>query len=184
LSVFDLPRLHFRGAAVTRLPTGPRSGLIDLATNQALTDTGPFPVSDPPGEYHEYLAARGPRFDVNGRISPDGVFSASKGWNFGGNGHFWIEATVVSGEGPDGVEVSDPVVGRAVDMWGHYNEYLATTVNRARVFDIDPTSNWTTTLMVGQFCFGRAGRSHDTGYMLVGDVSGVHPPRWQNATHI
>jgi len=184
VSVFDLPRLHFRGAGVTRLPTGPRSGLIDLATNQALTDTGPFPVGEPPSEYHEYLAARGPRFDVDGRVSPDGVFNASKGWNFGGNGHFWIEATIVSGEGPDGVEVADPVVGRAVDMWGHYNEYLATTVNRARVFDIDPTSNWTTTLMVGQFCFGRAGRSHDTGYMLVGDVSGVHPPRWQNARHI
>jgi len=69
-------------------------------------------------------------------------------------------------------------------MWGHYNEYLATTVNRARVFDVDPSSNWTTTLMVGQFCFGRAGRSHDVGYMLTGDVHGLHPPRWHNFNHV
>ena len=27
--------------------------------------------------------------------------------------------------------------------------------------------------MVGQFGFGRAGRSHDTGYVLTGDVHGL-----------
>jgi hypothetical protein len=69
-------------------------------------------------------------------------------------------------------------------MWGHYNSYLATTVNRARIFDVDPSSNWTTTLMVGLFCFGRKGRSHDVGYMLTGDVHGLHPPRWHNFHHI
>jgi hypothetical protein len=184
MSVFDLPRLHFRGVAFTRLPTGPRSGLVDLATNQALTDGGPFPVDRPVREYHEYLDRRGPHYDHEGQVNPRGVFSASKGWNFGGNGHFWIDATIVSAEGPDGVDTIDPVIGRAVDMWGHYNEYLATTVNRARIFDADPTSNWTTTLMVGQFGFGREGRSHDTGYMLVGDVAGLHPPRWHNNEYI
>ncbi|MFL5859660.1 MAG: ferritin-like domain-containing protein, partial [Solirubrobacteraceae bacterium] len=183
MSVFDLPRLHFGGTAVTRLPTGPRSGLLDLATNQALTEQGPFPVDRPVEEYHEFLDRHGLRFDSAGRTDPQGVFSATKGTNFGGNGHFWVDAAIVGAEGPDGLQ-ADPVVGRAVDMWGHYNEYLATTVNRGRVFDVDPTSDWTTTLMVGQFCFGRSGRSHDTGYMLTGNVSGLHPPRWHQPDHV
>nr|AHE14639.1 chromopyrrolic acid synthase [uncultured bacterium] len=183
MSVFDLPRLHFGGTAVTRLPTGPRSGLLDLATNRALTQHGPFPVDRPVEEYHEYLDRHGLRFDSEGRTDPGGVFGATKGTNFGGNGHFWIDAAIVSAEGPDGLQ-ADPVVGRAVDMWGHYNEYLATTVNRGRVFDVDPTSNWTTTLMVGQFGFGRSGRSHDTGYMVTGNVSGMHPPRWHRPDYV
>jgi chromopyrrolic acid synthase len=183
MSVFDQPRLHFGGIAVTRLPTGPRSGLLDLATNRALTDQGPFPVDRPVREYHDFLHQHGLRFDSAGRADPEGIFGATKGTNFGGNGHFWIDAAIVGAEGPDGLQ-ADPVVGRAVDMWGHYNEYLATTVNRARVFDVDPTSDWTTTLMVGQFCFGRSGRSHDTGYMLTGNVSGMHPPRWHQPDHI
>nr|AHE14773.1 EspD-like indole-3-pyruvic acid imine synthase [uncultured bacterium] len=184
MSVFDLPRLHFGGTAVTRLPTGPRSGLLDQATNRALTDDGPFPVHRPAAEYHAYLDRRGTRFDEAGRPAPDGVFGTAKGWNFGGNGHFWVDAVVVGAEGPDGPVDADPVVGRAVDMWGHYNEYLATTANRARVFDVDPASDWTTTLMVGQFCFGRSGRSHVTGYMAAGTVSGMHPPRWHNPAHV
>lgn len=184
MSVFDLPRLHFGGVAVTRLPTGTRSGLVDLATHQALTEEGPFPTNRPPKEYHDYLEQWGPRFDGDGRVRPDGMFSAGKGTNFGGNGHFWIDAQILSVEHADGTDVADPVVGRAVDMWGHYNEYLATTVNRARVFDVDPTSHVTTTLMVGQFCFGRMGRSHDSGYMMVGDVAGMHPPRWHNDDYV
>ncbi|MFJ1647227.1 ferritin-like domain-containing protein [Streptomyces sp. NPDC088258] len=186
MSVFDLPRLHFRGVATTHLPTGPRSGLVDLATNTALTaDGAPFPADRPPAEYHDYLDRSGPRFDSKGRPAPDGPFSAAKGEDFAGNGHFSIDARIVSVEGRAGaVDTADPVVGRGVDMWGHYNEYLATTVNRARVFDVDPSSDWTTTLMVGQFCFGRAGRSHDVGYAATGAVHGFHPPRWHNAGHV
>ncbi|HKR50175.1 MAG TPA: ferritin-like domain-containing protein [Pseudonocardiaceae bacterium] len=185
MSVFDLPRLHFFGVATTKLPTGARSGLVDLATNTALTDEGPFPAHRPAQEYHDYLDRHGTRFDAAGRVTDKGSFSALKGWNFGGNGHFWIDAKIVSVEVSAGcIDRVDAVVGRDVDMWGHYNEYLATTVNRARIFDVDPSSNWTTTLMVGQFGFGRAGRSHDVGYMLTGDVHGLHPPRWHNVNHI
>nr|AHE14826.1 RebD-like chromopyrrolic acid synthase [uncultured bacterium] len=185
MSIFDLPRLHFSGTATTSLPTGPRSGLVDQATNTALTDDGPFPVERPPGEYHQYLADRGPRFNADGRPDPSGVFSASKGWNFGGSGHFGIDAKVVCGERPDGALITeDPIIGRSVDMWGHYNPYLATTFNKARIFDVDPASNWTTTVMIGQFCFGREGRSHDVGYMVVGNVHGVHPPRWHDFHHV
>jgi hypothetical protein len=185
MSVFDLPRLHFSGVATTKLPTGARSGLVDLATNTALTEEGPFPTHLPVQEYHDYLDQHGKRFDAAGRVTDSGAFNALKGWNFGGNGHFLIDARIVSVEVSAGaIDVGDPVVGRNVDMWGHYNEYLATTANRARAFDVDPSSNWTTTLMVGQFCFGRSGRSHDVGYMLTGDVHGLHPPRWHNPHHI
>ncbi|MFE0024337.1 ferritin-like domain-containing protein [Amycolatopsis sp. NPDC059021] len=162
MSVFDLPRLHFAGVATTRVPTGPRGGLLDLATNSALTEEGPYPADRAIAEYHDYLDRKG-----------------AKGTNFGGNGHFFIDARITCAELEAGVaDREDPVAGRAVDMWGHYNPYLATTFNRARVFDLDPSSAWTTTLMVGQFCFGRQGRSHDVGYLCTGEVSGFCPPRW------
>ncbi|TLQ47751.1 ferritin-like domain-containing protein [Streptomyces marianii] len=186
MSVFDLPRLHFSGTATAHAPTGARSGLVDLATNTALTADGqPFPARRPPGEYHDHLDRIGPRYDSTGRPAPDGPFSASKGEDFAGNGHFAVDARIVGVERRAGdLETEDPVIGRSVDMWGHYNEYLGTTVNRARVFDVDPASDWTTTLMVGQFCFGRDGRSHDVGYMATGTVHGFHPPRWHNTHHV
>ena len=54
MSVFELPRLHFSGTATTHLPTGPRGGLVDLATNTALTADGrPFPADRPPTQYHD-----------------------------------------------------------------------------------------------------------------------------------
>lgn len=186
MSVFDVPRLHFAGTAVTRLPTGPRSGLYDLARGRAVTADGePFPTDRPPREYHDHLDALGHRYEPDGRATPDGRFGTVKGWNFGGNGHFWVDARVTGWEDTPGrPDTRDPVVGRHVDMWGHYNDYLATTFNRARVLDIDPASNWTTTVMVGGFGFGRAGRSHETGSMALGPVTGLQPPRWQNARHI
>ncbi|MFS8102153.1 hypothetical protein LFM09_34020 [Lentzea alba] len=185
MSVFDLPRLHFRGTAVSHLPTGPRNGLLDLATNTALTADGtPFPAERPAGEYHDHLDRSGPRYDATGRPNTDGPFSAAKGTNFAGSGHFSIDARIVAAEVRAGeIDTSDPVIGRAVDMWGHYNPYLATTANRARVFDVDPSSDRTTTLVVGQFGFGRDGRSHDVGYLATGTVRGFQPPRWHNDFH-
>ncbi|MFE6224026.1 ferritin-like domain-containing protein [Streptomyces sp. NPDC057854] len=169
MSVFDLPRVYFAGTALTRLPTGPRSGLVDLATNTALRgDDGdapavPFGVSGPAADYHAHLAEPGAR-----------------GGHFSGNGHLVWEARVTGVERTAGrVDRSDPLVGRSVDLWGHHNPYLGTTVNRARVFDVDPASAWTTTLMGGRFAFGREGRSHDAGYVCLGGLSGFMPPRWQ-----
>ncbi|WP_086829665.1 ferritin-like domain-containing protein [Streptomyces sp. NRRL B-24572] len=167
MSVFDLPRLYFAGTALTRLPTGPHGGLVDLAGNTALrgAEDGvpvPFGVAGPAEEYHAHLAERG-----------------SCGGHFSGNGHLVVEARVTGVQRTAGaVETSDPVVGRAVDLWGHYNPYLGTTVNRPRVFDVDPASAWTTTLMGGRFAFGRDGRSHDTGYVCAGGLTGFMPPRW------
>ncbi|MGK5637159.1 ferritin-like domain-containing protein [Streptomyces sp. URMC 126] len=183
MSVFDLPRLHFAGVATTRLPTGPRNGLTDLAGPRALVDDGPeptaFPTDRPAGEYHAWLRRRGPHYDRHGRPCRDGEFSMATGWNFDGNGHFLLDARVTAVQGPDGrTDPDDPVVGRAVDVWGHYNPYLRTTVNRARVFDLDPASRWTTALMTGRFGVGRLGRSHDDGYLFTGGVTGFQPPRW------
>ncbi|AYM43100.1 ferritin-like domain-containing protein [Mycobacteroides chelonae] len=185
MSVLNVPRVHFAGVAVTRLPTGPRSGLLDLATNQPLTLDGPFPLERPAREYDELLEASGSRFDHSGVLKADGPFHTVKGWNFGGNGHFWIDAQVVSCERVAGVvDTDDFLVGRDLDFWGHYCEYTASTANRARIFDVDPSSNWTTTLMIGQLALGRLGRSHDDGYLLTGDVNGYCPPRWQNSRHV
>ncbi|MEU5836284.1 ferritin-like domain-containing protein [Streptomyces diacarni] len=188
MSVFDLPRLHFAGVATTRLPTGPRSGLVDLATHRVLTEEGPFPAERPADEYHAFLDARGPRFDEEGRPDPHGAFSAAKGCDFEGNGHFSLDAQVLSVEtapGAGGGRIEeDPLVGSSVDVWGHYNPYLRTTVNRARIFDLDPASRWTTALMAGRFGLGRRGRSHDGAYAFTGGVKGVHPPRWVHLDHI
>ncbi|MEU3609498.1 ferritin-like domain-containing protein [Streptomyces sp. NPDC035033] len=169
MSVFDLPRVYFGGTALTRLPTGPRSGLVDLAGNTALRGADgaappvPFGVAGPAAAYHAHLAERGAR-----------------GGHFSGNGHLVWEARVTGVERTAGaVDRSDPLVGRSVDLWGHHNPYLGTTVNRARVFDVDPASAWTTTLMGGRFAFGRDGRSHDAGYACLGGLSGFMPPRWQ-----
>lgn len=159
MSVFHLPRLYFAGTATTQLPTGPRNGLLDLATNRVLgADGSPFPVERPAIEYD------GPAGD-----------------HHAGNGHFVVNAVVSGVELRAGERTtSDGIVGRKVEMWGHYNEYLQTTVNRARVFDLDPSSKWTTAVMVGQFGFGSAGRSHVTGSVLTGNVHGVQPPRWHD----
>ncbi|MEU0685722.1 ferritin-like domain-containing protein [Streptomyces uncialis] len=185
MSVLDVPRVHFAGAAVTRLPTGPRSGLYDLATGRALTDDGPFPPERPAREYHDLLRACGERYEPDGTLTPDGRFSTTTGWNFGGNGHFWIDARVTGCEHTPGrAATDDPLVGRAVDLWGHFCDYTAGTVNRCRVLDVDPASPWTTTVMIGRLALGRLGRSHDVGYLLTGDVTGMSPPRWPNARYI
>src|SRR5262250_2436996 len=55
MSVFDLPRLHFAGTATTKLPTGPRNGLVDLTTHSVVRDGERFPAGRPAAEYHAYL---------------------------------------------------------------------------------------------------------------------------------
>ncbi|MFF0754149.1 ferritin-like domain-containing protein [Streptomyces sp. NPDC004267] len=166
MSVFDTPRVYFAGTARTGLPTGPRgaarAGLLDLATHTVLAPDGHADghAGVPAADFHALLGERG-----------------ALGGHFSGNGHFSVDARVTAVEGTDR-SAGDALVGRAVDLWGHYNPYLGTTANRARVFDVDPASAWTTTLMTGRFALGRAGRSHDSGHVCLGDVTGFQPPRW------
>ncbi len=185
MSLLDFPRLHFQGFARIHAPTGHQSGLVDLSTNTVYMDSKPFELRRPISEYHQYLQRTGPQFNSQGQWDETGTFSLAKGWDFGGNGHFVIEAEIISTQREPGqIDQSDPVVGRSVDMWGHHNEYLGTTVNRARIFDCDPVSNWTTTIMVGQLTFGRQGSSHEVPNMLSAPVVGLQPARWQNFDYI
>jgi chromopyrrolic acid synthase len=185
MSILDFPRLHFQGFARTHAPTGHKNGLVDLSTNTVYMNGEQFDHNRPLSEYHEYLYKLGPRFNAEGQWDDNGPFSMAMGWDFGGNGHFIIDAKIVSTQRQQGqVDQQDPVVGRSVDMWGHHNEYLGTTFNRARIFDCDPASNWTTTVMIGQLTFGRRGGSHEVPYMLSAPVEGVQPARWQDFHHI
>jgi hypothetical protein len=145
----------------------------------------PFDRSRPVSDYHEYLQNLGERFNAEGKLDKNGCFSMAKGWDFGGNGHFVIEAQIISTQREFGqIDRDDPIVGRSVDMWGHHNEYLGTTFNRARIFDCDPASNWTSTIMVGQLTFGRKGASNEVPNMLSAPVEGMQPARWQDFNHI
>jgi chromopyrrolic acid synthase len=185
MSILNFPRLHFQGFARIHAPTGHRNGLVDLSTNTAYMDGQPFDLNRPTSEYHEYLQSAGSRFNDRGEWDEAGAFSTAKGWDFGGNGHFAIEAKIVSTQREPGeIDLNDVVVGRSVDLWGHHNEYLGTTFNRARIFDIDPASNWTTTIMVGQLTFGRQGMSQEVPNLCSAPVAGLQPARWQNFDYI
>jgi hypothetical protein len=185
MSILDLPRLHFQGFARIHAPTGHKNGQVDISTNTAYMDGKPFDLNRPTSEYHEYLYNCGYRFNSEGQLDENGSFSTGTGWNFGGNGHFSIEAQIVSTQREFGqVDKDDPVVGRSVDLWGHYNEYVKTSFNRARFFECDPASNWTNTIMLGQLTFGRSGVSHEVPNMLSAPITGMQLARWQNFNYI
>ena len=185
MSILDFPRLHFQGFARIHAPTGNKNKEVDLSTNTAYMSGEPFDYRHKASEYHEYLYNKGPKFNPEGQHNDNGPFSMAMGWDFGGNGHFVIDAKIISTQRQFGqIDQNDLVVGRKVDMWGHYNEYLGTTVNRARIFDCDPASNWTTTIMLGQFTFGREGDAGELPNMFSGHVEGLQTPRWQNFDYI
>jgi hypothetical protein len=185
MSILDFPRLHFQGFARIHAPTGHKNGLVDVSSNQVYMNGKPFEHHRSASEYHEYLYNLGPRFNAQGQLDENGPFSMAMGWDFGGNGHFSIEAQIVSTQREFGhIDQKDPVVGRSVDLWGHYNEYVKTSFNRARFFECDPASNWTNTIMLGQLTFGRAGASHEVPNMLSAPITGMQLARWQNFDHI
>lgn len=185
MSILNFPRLHFQGFARIHAPTGHKNGFVDLSTNTVYINGDRFDHSRPVSDYHEYLYQIGSRFNAEGQLDNNGAFSTAMGWDFGGNGHFSIEAKIISTQCKFGeIDQNDPVVGRSVDMWGHFNEYLGTTFNRARIFDCDPASNWTTTIMVGHLTFGRQNSSHEVPNMLSAPVEGMQTARWQDFNHI
>ncbi|MCC5642611.1 ferritin-like protein [Nostoc sp. CHAB 5824] len=185
MSILDFPRLHLFGFARIHAPTGHKNGLVDVSSNTVYMNGKPFDHHRGASEYHEYLYNLGPKFNAQGELDENGPFSMAMGWDFGGNGHFSIEAQIVSTQREFGqVDQNDPVVGRSVDLWGHYNEYVKTSFNRARIFESDPASNWTSTIMLGQLAFGRQGASHEVPYMLSAPITGMQLARWQDFNHI
>ncbi|MEH2458921.1 ferritin-like domain-containing protein [Nostoc sp.] len=185
MSILDFPRLHFQGFARIHAPTGHKNGGVDVSTNTVYINGKPFEHHRPASEYHEYLYNLGPRFNAEGQLDENGAFSMAMGYDFGGNGHFSIEAQIVSTQREfEQIDEKDPVVGRSVDLWGHYNDYVKTSFNRARFFECDPASNWTNTIMLGQLTFGRQGGSHEVPNMLSAPISGMQLARWQDFDHI
>ncbi|MEU9730542.1 hypothetical protein [Streptomyces sp. NPDC048002] len=176
MSVFDLPRLHFQGVATVHPATGGRrGGLVGLASagGRSLSGRHPAdPVSAEAGRERPGEQGRGP---AQGPAQGPGQGP--------GQGHLTVDAEIVGVEcRPGVVDTVDPVVGRAVDLWGHRDDDPATgSGGRARVLDVDPASDWTTALKVGRFCFGRDGRTQGAGHMAIGAVHGCHPPRWHNS---
>ena len=185
MSVLDFPRLHFQGKARIHAPTGYKNGLIDLSDNTSYMNGVPYKENHSASEYHEYLYNKGPKFNSEGELDENGPFSMAQGWNFGGNGHFSIDAQIISTQREfNKVDLDDPVIGRSVDFWGHYNEYVKTSFNRARIFECDPASNWTNTIMLGQLAFGRLGDSNQVPYMLTAPIEGYQLARWQDFDYI
>ena len=185
MSVLHLPRLHFQGLARTHAPTGYKNGLVDISDNTCYINGVPYKENHSASEYHEYLYNKGPKFNSEGKLDENGPFSMAQGWNFGGNGHFSIDAKIISTQTEFGkVDQNDPVIGRNVDFWGHYNEYVKTSVNRARIFECDPASNWTNTIMLGQLAFGRLGDSNQVPYMVTAPIEGYQLARWQDFDYI
>ncbi|QDL08722.1 isovaleryl-CoA dehydrogenase [Brasilonema octagenarum UFV-E1] len=185
MSILDFPRLHLLGFARIHAPTGHKNGLVDVSSNTCYMNGKPFDDHRGASEYHEYLQNLGPRFNQQGELDENGPFSMAMGWDFGGNGHFSIEAQIVSTQREFGqIDQRDPIVGRSVDLWGHHNDYVKTSFNRARFFESDPASNWTNTIMLGHLTFGRLGASNEVPYMVSAPISGMQLARWQNFDHI
>jgi chromopyrrolic acid synthase len=185
MSILDFPRLHFQGFVRIHAPTGHKYGNVDVGSNTVYMDGKHVDSTLPSFKYHEYLYNLGLRFNSQGYEDENGAFSMATGWNFGGNGHFSIEAQIISTQRTFGeVDLNDSVVGRSVDLWGHYNDYVKTTFNRARFFECDPASNWTDTIMLGQLSFGRQGGSHEVPYMVSAPITGVQLARWQDFNHL
>ncbi len=185
MSVLNLPRLHFQGLARIHAPTGYKNGLVDISNNTCYMNGLPYKEHHTACEYHEYLYNLGPKFNDRGKLDENGAFSKAMGWDFGGNGHFSIDAKIISTQREFGkVDRDDPVIGRSVDFWGHYNEYVKTTVNRARIFECDPASNWTNTIMLGQLAFGKLGDSNQVPYMVTAPIDGYQLARWQDFNYI
>ncbi|MEG1323783.1 MAG: iminophenyl-pyruvate dimer synthase VioB, partial [Janthinobacterium sp.] len=188
MSLLDFPRLHFRGFARANVPTGNRNthGNIDIATNTVSMAGEPVDLSRPPAEFHAYLKQLAPRFDAKGKPDPDGIFSLAAGHNFCGNNHFsWENARITGVQLRHGeVDTQDPLVGAKLGLWGHYNEYLRTTFNRARWIDNNPAQPDTTLIYAGQFTLSDKLATPNTPTLFTADIAQAHSVRWLGSGHI
>jgi hypothetical protein len=82
-----------------------------------------------------------------------------------------------------GRSVADPLLGRKIDLWGHFNEYIGTTFNQPKVVELDSTSLWTRQVYSGQLCLGRRDASIKSGYLVNGYVKAVQSARFHKGRH-
>ncbi|MBU2706115.1 iminophenyl-pyruvate dimer synthase VioB [Zooshikella marina] len=188
MSNLYFPRIHFRGFARVNVPTGNRNivNTIDNTTNSVYMDDKPFDINQNPKIFHDYLQQIPPKFNADGKADPDGDFNLAAGYNFYGNNHFsWENTKIVSFQCQPGIHSrSDPIIGSKIELWGHYNEYLRTTFNRARWVDIDPTMPDTAQIFAGQLTIKEKNSSPSTHHFFSADINCVHSVRWFGENHI
>lgn len=188
MSLLDFPRFHFRGYARANVPTANRNthGHIDIATNTVSMAGRPFDLSRPPAEFHQHLRALAPRFNAEGQQDPEGIFSQAAGYNFCGNNHFSWENARITGVQlrQDEVDTEDALVGARLGLWGHYNDYLRTTFNRARWVDNNPGQPDTTVIYAGQFTLSGKDATPNTPNLFTADIPQAHTVRWLGNGHI
>ncbi|MFC3378816.1 iminophenyl-pyruvate dimer synthase VioB [Rugamonas sp. CCM 8940] len=170
------------------MPTANRNthGNIDIATNAVSMAGEPVDLSRAPSEFHTHLKQLAPRFDAAGKPDPDGIFSQAAGYNFCGNNHFsWENARITGVQLRDGeVDTGDSLVGAKLGLWGHYNDYLRTTFNRARWVDNNPGQPDTTLIYAGQFTLSDQQATPNTPTLFSADIPQAHSVRWLGGGHI
>ncbi|NRR29328.1 iminophenyl-pyruvate dimer synthase VioB [Oxalobacteraceae bacterium] len=188
MSILDFPRLHFRGFARANVPTANRNthGHIDIASNTVSMGGVPFDLRRAPSEFHAHLKQLAPRFNAEGKPDPEGIFSQAAGYNFCGNNHFSWENTRITGvQLHDGeVDTGDSLVGAKLALWGHYNDYLRTTFNRARWVDNHPAQPDTTLIYAGQFTLSGQHATPNCPSLFSADIGQAHSVRWLGSGHI
>ncbi|WP_444931211.1 iminophenyl-pyruvate dimer synthase VioB [Microbulbifer sp. SSSA002] len=188
MSVLDFPRIHFKGIARVNVPTANRNvnNTLDIASNTAFKDGSPFDLDLPPSVYHEYLRGLEPRFNTEGERDQNGIFNLAAGYNMRGNNHFSWENTFITAvqDGPGRYITDDSLIGKKVDLWGHYNEYLRTTFNRARWVDNDPTRRDSAMIYAGQLTISDPVETANTEHILSADINCPHGVRWMNRGYI
>ncbi|QSQ17664.1 iminophenyl-pyruvate dimer synthase VioB [Myxococcus landrumensis] len=188
MSILHFPRLHFRGFARANVPTASRNthGQIDIATNTVFMEGAPFDLRRAPSEFHEYLKKLAPRFNAEGKPDSEGIFSEAAGHNFCGNNHFsWENVRVTGVQLEEGdIDAGDGLVGAQLALWGHYNEYLRTTFNRARWVDNHPSRADTTLIYAGQLTLGDKHALPHTPALLTASIPRAHSVRWVRTGHV
>ncbi|MEJ2794023.1 iminophenyl-pyruvate dimer synthase VioB [Iodobacter sp. LRB] len=188
MSILSFPRIHFKGAARLNVPTGNRNiaGTLDIANNRVYQDGVLFDLKKHPSVFHQYLRQLPPRFNLQGLPDDEGVFNQAAGHNFMGNNHFSWENTQITAlqTEPGQLLENDSLLGCKLELWGHYNEYLRTTFNRARWVDIDPSRNDSSQIYAGQLCIKEAAAAANTPCLFTSDIDCVHSVRSYGENHI
>jgi hypothetical protein len=187
VSVLDFPRIHFRGLCECHVPTGNNNnlGVVDLGTNTVYYQGKKADETLPAEDFYRFMEGHTLKYNARGEWDDQGEFSKAAGWDYNGNTRLIWEARITSTQLTLGdSDPHDLLVGRAVNMWGHYNPYLGTTFNQPRMVDNDPSSNWTTQIFAGQLTFGRDAASVTKPNLFLSSISCVQHARWLTFEHI